>query len=145
MLHVRPATPDVAEEVDEIKVTISEQAEPLYARDPETGVLLKTSDSVTVRRAIEKRTGKRVRTGSRVQGDLSCRDCGAAIVAGPDDRPFRYLVCGRLNVRAPEDMGQPEEGRWLPHRTPGKPPVWKVVPSEEPLPGGVLECGRWAL
>ena len=144
MIHVREATPDIPEEIAERVFEVEETQEPLYERDA-TGVLLRTSDTVTIKRGRYRVTGRRVRTGSTIQGDLRCRDCGADLVAA-GDRPFRYLICGRLNLRIPDDKGRPEGGRWLPAGVDPKGRLmWRIVEAEEPTAGSVLECGRWNL
>src|SRR3990167_2371007 len=145
MLHVRDMVPAVPEEVDELVLETEETSEPVYEREPGTGLLIATGMTATYRRSRYVKTGKRVLTGSRKQIDLTCADCGASLVPAPDDRPFYYLVCGRLNLRDPEQR-RPEGARWLLRRQPEAPDpqdrvVWELVESEEPYPDCVLECG----
>ena len=140
MLHVRDMLPAVPEEVDELVLETEETSEPVYEREPGTGLLIATGMTATYRRSRYVKTGKRVLTGSRKQVDLTCADCGASLVPAPDDRPFYYLVCGRLHLRDPEQR-RPEDGRWLPKFDAKGALVWAVVPSEEPYPDCVLECG----
>ena len=145
MLHVRDMIPAVPEVVDEKIWETVEASEPLYRRDEATGLLLETGRSATTRRAVLRATGRRVTTGSVIQADRACADCGAALVP-MGDRDFYYLACGRLNIRDPESR-QPEGARWLPHRRKDAEDraviTWEPVPSEEPYRDCVLECGGW--
>ena len=140
MLHVRDMLPAVPEIVDERVFEVEEIEEPVY-REVD-GLLIETGRTAVRRRSRSVLTGRKVDTGSRKQADLICGDCGASLVPAPDDRPFYYLVCGRLNVRDPEQR-RPEGGRWLPRHDAKGVIVWAVVPSEEPYPDCVLECGGW--
>ena len=147
MLHVRDMLPAVPEIVDERVFEVEETEEPVY-REVD-GLLIETGRTAVRKRGRFVKTGKRVDTGSMKQADLACADCGADLVPAPDDRPFYYLVCGRLNRRDPEGR-RPEGARWLLRRQPEAPDpqdrvVWELVESEEPYPDCVLECGRWGL
>ena len=140
MLHVRDMLPAVPEIVDERVFEVEEIEEPVY-REVD-GLLIETGRTAVRRRSRSVLTGRKVDTGSRKQADMACSDCGASLVPAPDDRPFYYLVCGRLNLRDPEQR-RPEDGRWLPKFDAKGALVWAVVPSEEPYPDCVLECGGW--
>lgn len=137
MLHVRKMKPPKEEVVDERVFEVTETEEPVY-REVD-GLLVETGRTAVRRRGVFKLTGKKVKTGSMLAQDLACGDCGADLVPAPDDRPFYYLICGRLNRRDPEQR-RPEDGRWLP-KADGV--TWELVPSKEPYEGCVLECGGW--
>jgi hypothetical protein len=106
----------------------------------------------TTQKAVKgpKPTGKRlVPTGSMLQVDLHCEDCGAGLVAG-GGKPFDYLHCGRMRFDPAVNRGalliRVDELR--PRAGGGMEPVeaWHVVDvPEQPTPGSVLECGRYGL
>lgn len=141
MLHVRKMKPATPEVVDERVFEIEETEEPVY-REVD-GLLVETGKTAVRTRGSFRLTGKRVKTGSMQMAELSCRDCGADLVPAPEDRPFYYLLCGRLNLRDPEGR-RPEDGRWLPKVQQDGSVAWAIVPSEEPYADCVLECGGWS-
>lgn len=86
---------------------------------------------------------KMIKTGGKVQVDLSCHDCGATLIAG-GGWPFDFLICGRLRDWHTIDVAIHEVNNdGVVTGTRLERHVFADAP--EPHAGSVIECDRYGL